>query len=93
MKTGVLGKNLAGAVDLAVVASVGRQLKLRRVINTGARAGPQIRLTDGLGVIDVNTFNANVALRERSLRALMPSPKPDLHAALITRAKPQCEGV
>ena len=63
MKTGVLGKNLAGAVDLAVVASVGRQLKLGRVINTGARAGPQIRLTDRLGVVDIDAFNANVTLR------------------------------
>ena len=65
MNTGVLGKNLAGAVNLALVASVGRELKLRGVIGTGAGAGSQIRLADRLGVSDIDAFNTNVALGER----------------------------
>ena len=56
MNTGLLGKNLAGAVNLAVVASVSRKLKLRGVVVTDTGAGSQIRLTDRLGVIDVKTF-------------------------------------
>jgi hypothetical protein len=92
MNTGTLGKNLAGAVNLAVVASVGRELKLRGVIGTGAGAGSQIRLGDGLGVIDVSALNTNKTLRERRITP-MPSSKPDLDAAFITRTETQCESV
>jgi hypothetical protein len=92
MNTRVFSQNLPGAVDFAVVTRVGTQLKLRGVIDTSARARSQIRLADGLGVIDIFTFNANPTLREGRVTP-MPGPKPHLNTAFITSTKPQSKGV